>query len=156
MLDQPSLVLGRTLSFLFWSASQVKNLAVCFFPEFPFSWECIIIPTDLNSMTFQRGRRANHQPAKRYGFGWPSWRQWWWMGLGNIGTWSPWPHGIARSSAIFSALGAAKILGTGIPPLIDDVQENSWLVVSNMNGLFFHFINMGCHPKPIDFHSIIF
>ena len=31
----------------------------------------------------------------------------------------------------------------------------TWLVASNMAGLF-SISYLGCHPKPIDFHSIIF
>ena len=41
------------------------------------------------------------------------------------------------------------------PPPIDSIAMLVWLVVWNMNGLF-SISYMGCHPKPIDFHSIIF
>ena len=37
----------------------------------------------------------------------------------------------------------------------DSGTRNRWLVIEK-TCVIFHFIFLGCHPKPIDFHSIIF
>ena len=72
-------------------------------------------------------------------------------------------HCSPPSSRTWSSWGDVGI--TTLVDLIWDVRyewdikigygTNGWLVVSNMTGLF-SMSYMGCHPKPIDFHSIIF